>query len=421
MDSFRETQSTYGEMSLEADVDSMVTLHLLADPGCGHNLFSSVADLLHKLGVTSQLFLVSEREACCGAPRLANNCVMAHPIFRQPSLAVVFFVQEESDNLQDNRALQLFNKCFSRSPWCYHHTELASSCRPILPYMPGNQDFYSLAGAQDLPLWAIRQVHYGKELLRFSLYCSHMMFSRNVLLYRALLGQEVTLAREGFCCFTVGSRNQHFEVQLALKQLPPEMTPSLVSSAFLEFWVPGVENLNLPKVLNPLSHCRWQTEDYDGNVIVLQVRHQSTSVSHSTQQVKTLQEASQSSPCSSEILRVSSFLPQSLLEYRRSSSVGGRIRDARGGTSRLTQSTPSSYHHGDNSLNSSVMSVEKFQIIGSTRISQSCLRQAALAVDVTDTQTPSKGRTFCSSSSAKCFPEATRERKESTDSEEFYI
>ncbi|KAG7253289.1 hypothetical protein CRUP_017792 [Coryphaenoides rupestris] len=95
--------------------------------------------------------------------------------------------------------------------------------------------------APGTPMWAVRQVHYGKEIMRFVVYA-----------------------------------NPDTEIQLSLKRLPRGQTPAPTHSAVVEIRVRDVGSLVplLPQPCSPISHVRWQTEDYDGNKILQRKRQQ---------------------------------------------------------------------------------------------------------------------------------------------------
>ncbi|KAG9340981.1 hypothetical protein JZ751_020175, partial [Albula glossodonta] len=78
--------------------------------------------------------------------------------------------------------------------------------------------------------------------------------------------------REGFVCFTLFRPRLGFEVQLALKRLPPGVNPVRLSSSILEFRISDLRPLrpHLPHPCISISALRWQTRDHDGNKILLQ-------------------------------------------------------------------------------------------------------------------------------------------------------
>ncbi|XP_053732649.1 protein FAM124A-like isoform X6 [Synchiropus splendidus] len=246
----------------------LVSVHLIADPEEGRFLQSAADTVLAWVHPELQLFRVSERASLSQRPHTKNlqNCGQSPT--SQPALAVILFLQEacggEEHILMLHRALQ-------RPPWHYHHTEEVSSSRQMLPLTPCSQDFYTLAPGT--PLWAVRQVHYGKEIVRFTIYCSHDNYADMVQLYKLLLQRRVAQKKEDFCFFVVYS-NHDMEIQLSFKRLPRGRSPAVLDSAVIEVRVRDVGALVplLPNPCCPISEVRWRTEDYDGNKILLQVQ-----------------------------------------------------------------------------------------------------------------------------------------------------
>lgn len=236
----------------------LVSVHLICDPGEGHFLQRAADSVLSWVHPELQLFRVSER-ASVSQPRARPK--------QQPALAVILFLQEayggEEEILVLRRALQ-------RPPWRYHHTEKVSNGRRMLPLAPCSQDFFTLSPGT--PLWAVRQVHYGKEIVRFTVYCQHDNYADMVRLYKLLLQRRLAQRKEDFCFFVVYS-NPDMEIQLSFKRLPRGQSPTALESAVMEVRVRDVGALVplLPHPCSPISEVRWQTEDYDGNKILLQV------------------------------------------------------------------------------------------------------------------------------------------------------
>ena len=179
-------------------------------------------------------------------------------------LAVVLFLQEEYGEepiLQLHRTLQ-------RPPWRHHHTERVPG--KFLPYLPCSQDFFTLAPGT--PLWAIRPVHYGKEIVRFTIYCRHDNYADILKFYELILKRSPSQKKADFCIFPIFS-NLDMDIQFSLKRLPCDQTPVPTDSSVLEFRVRDIGELVplLPNPCSPISEGRWQTEDHDGNKILLQV------------------------------------------------------------------------------------------------------------------------------------------------------
>uniref|UniRef100_A0A4W3JY97 Family with sequence similarity 124 member B n=1 Tax=Callorhinchus milii TaxID=7868 RepID=A0A4W3JY97_CALMI len=235
-----------------------MTVHLLANPGESQPLQQILDCLLQWLSPDIQLFHVSERAAPVKCPMSPSK----RPSY--PSLSVILFFHED---FGEERILQVHD-FFQGPPWRYHHSESVGG--KILPYMICCQDFYSLDA--NMPIWAVRQVHYGSEILRVTLCCSYENFEDAVKLYELILQSKATVQKSDFCCFTVYS-NQSFCIQLSLKQLPLGVSVNLKESAVLQFRVQAIGELVplLPNPCVPISNTRWQTEDYDGNKILFQV------------------------------------------------------------------------------------------------------------------------------------------------------
>uniref|UniRef100_A0A8D0KRZ0 Family with sequence similarity 124 member A n=1 Tax=Strix occidentalis caurina TaxID=311401 RepID=A0A8D0KRZ0_STROC len=248
-----------GELSLEGIQDPfLVSVHIITDPGESKTLQQAIDKLLAWIHPDLQLFRVSERRA----PKKRRKPGKAG--VSQPALAIILFLQEEYG---EEPILQL-HKTFQRPPWHYHHTEQVHG--KFLPYMPCSQDFYTLA--PETPLWAIRPVHYGKEIIRFTIYCRSENFVDILKLYELILKRPVCQKKADFCVFPVYS-NMEIDIQFSLKKLPKGQVPMPTDSAVLEFRVKDVGKLVplLPNPCSPISEGRWQTEDHDGNRILLQV------------------------------------------------------------------------------------------------------------------------------------------------------
>uniref|UniRef100_A0A8C4PMK5 FAM124 domain-containing protein n=2 Tax=Equus asinus TaxID=9793 RepID=A0A8C4PMK5_EQUAS len=88
-----------------------------------------------------------------------------------------------------------------------------------------------------------------------------------------LLQREATLQKSNFCFFVLYA-TESFALQLSLKQLPLGMSVDPKESSVLQFKVQEIGQLVplLPHPCVPISRTRWQTQDYDGNKILLQVQ-----------------------------------------------------------------------------------------------------------------------------------------------------
>uniref|UniRef100_A0A8C2XQ75 Family with sequence similarity 124 member A n=1 Tax=Cyclopterus lumpus TaxID=8103 RepID=A0A8C2XQ75_CYCLU len=223
----------------------LVCVHLLADPGQAEVLQRAADGVLARVHPELQLFRVSERAAAFRPKRRLGG--------GQPALAVIVFLQEAPGGEE-----QILMR---RPPWRFHHTEQVSGGRRVSPLSPCSQDFFTLSAGT--PLWAVRRVHYGKEIVRFTVYCRHENYADTVRLYKLLLQRRLAQKKEDFCFFVVYS-NPETEVQLSFKRLPRGRSPAALDSAVVEVRVRDVGAL-VPDV-------RWRTEDHDGNKILLQVR-----------------------------------------------------------------------------------------------------------------------------------------------------
>ncbi|XP_058132760.1 protein FAM124A isoform X2 [Dasypus novemcinctus] len=248
--------STSSELSLEEAQDPfLVSIHVIADPGEGRPLQAAIDQVLAWIHPDLQLFRVSER----GASRRRKR----PPKAAQPALAVVLFLQEEYG---EERILQL-HSTLQRPPWRLHHTERVQG--RLLPYLPCSQDFFALAPGT--PLWAIRPVHCGREIVRFTLYCRHENYADLLAFYRLILRRSPSRRKADFCVFPIFS-TLDVDIQFSLKRLPRGQAPIPAAAAVLEVRVRDIGELVplLPHPCSPISEGRWQTQDHDGNSILLQ-------------------------------------------------------------------------------------------------------------------------------------------------------
>ncbi|XP_005993110.1 protein FAM124B isoform X2 [Latimeria chalumnae] len=239
----------------------LMCVHFLANPGEALLLQQTFDHLLNQMCPEVHLFYVSQR----AAP--VKYCMMYQGKKTDyPSMSIILFLHED---FGEERILQVHD-FFQHSPWQYHHSESATG--RVVPYMLASHNFYSVD--DNMPIWAIRQVHYGAEILRVTLNCRFDNYEDTVRLYEMILQKDAIVEKSNFCFFTVYS-SKNFCIQLSLKQLPPGISVNLKESAVLQFRVKEIGQLVplLPNPCVPISSTRWQTEDYDGNKILFQVQN----------------------------------------------------------------------------------------------------------------------------------------------------
>ncbi|XP_068069766.1 protein FAM124B isoform X1 [Danio rerio] len=251
----------------------LVTMHLLTNPGDSLLLQHTLDCLLKWVRPGLRLFHVSERACPIHAYDRTNLC----PASGYPSHAVTIFLHESYGEERILRVLE-FLQC---PPWQYHHTEscgakesgvyITSSSTLLKPYFMPSRDYYSLGTG--MPVWGVRSVHYGEELVRVTLHSSFDNYEDIVRLYETVLQKRAEEQKPGFCWFTLLAE-QGFSLQLAIKQLSPGVRVEPCQSAVLQFRVREIGQLVplLPNTCSPISATRWHTEDLDGNKILFQVK-----------------------------------------------------------------------------------------------------------------------------------------------------
>ncbi|KFP74503.1 Protein FAM124B, partial [Acanthisitta chloris] len=236
----------------------LMTVHLLTHLGHSFLLQQTLDRLLEWICLDIRLFLVSER-----IPPLKYYERYHKRSCGFPGISVLLFLHED---LGEERIFQVHEQ-FQRPPWRYHCAQIANG--QSHSYVPAHQDFYSLD--EQLPVWGIRQVHRGPEILRVTLYCSFENYEDAVRLYEMILQKEATMQKGDFCAFVL-HETQHVAVQLCLRQLPIGVAAEPRESSALQFKVQEIGQLVplLPNRCIPISSTRWQTQDYEGNTILLQ-------------------------------------------------------------------------------------------------------------------------------------------------------
>nr|XP_020651154.1 protein FAM124B [Pogona vitticeps]XP_020651155.1 protein FAM124B [Pogona vitticeps] len=246
---------------MDGRADSLaMAVHLLAKPGHAILLQHTLDQLQAWICLDVHLFLVSER----------TSPVKYYETYHQrstrfPGTSVLLFLHEE---FGEERIFQVHD-FFQHPPW--HRVHVACSSGKRSPQALDSQDFYGLD--EHMPVWGLRQVHYGTEILRITLYCSFDNYDDTVRLYEMILQKKATVQKSSFCAFVLYA-TQSIAVQLCLKQLPVGMSVDSKESSVLQFKVHEIGQLVplLPNPCIPISSTRWQTEDYEGNRILLQVQ-----------------------------------------------------------------------------------------------------------------------------------------------------
>ncbi|XP_013390761.1 protein FAM124A [Lingula anatina] len=238
-----------------------LTVHFLANPGKGDTLLNLYNPIFDWVETDLRLFTVTERQQPLYSDQNHDACLTI------PSLAILAFLYE--DELLGNKKITASRKHFETDPWILHHSESVGAGR-INPYPHNSQDFFFTT--DDFPLWGARQVHYGKEHIRFLRFVSQTNWEDTIDFYKLILDCEPNVEKSDFCAFTIYSHT-NYDVQFALKRLPQDIHPHPTDSAILQFRVPDVGQIVplFPNVCSPLSDTRWQTKDHDGNTIILQV------------------------------------------------------------------------------------------------------------------------------------------------------
>ncbi|XP_072200515.1 protein FAM124B [Excalfactoria chinensis] len=243
--------------------EPLMTVHLLANSGYSVFLQQALDRLMDWICPDVPLFFVSKRVAPLKyyERNRRKNCGF-------PGISVLLFLH---DDLGEERILQI-QDLLQRPPWHYQCVPTSRARSP--PCTPAPQDFYCLD--DQMPVWGIRRVGCSPEILRVTLYCSFDNYDDAVGLYEMILRKEATTRKSNFCVFVLYA-TKAIAVQLCLKQLPIGMAAEPKESSLLQFKVQEMGQLVplLPNPCVPISSTRWQTQDYEGNKILLQVQDSS--------------------------------------------------------------------------------------------------------------------------------------------------
>ncbi|XP_038070900.1 serine/arginine repetitive matrix protein 2-like [Patiria miniata] len=263
----REGSSNAEEETEQTKDPYGLTLHFITDPGRSHPLRKILRPLIESIVPKHKLFNFVERsESAARDQRETAGGPDQDKPASVPTLGVVLLLQEEFGM---ERILEA-QKYLGTEPWELHHRGKVGSNN--VPYPTNNQDFYAHPSWPDAALWAVRQVHFGKDRLRFQLFVSNEMWADSISFYSLLLSRSTHVEKADFCYFLVFcSQTLNLEVQLALKKLPPGFKPQFLDSTILQFKVGDMGQLVplLPRVCIPISDKRWQTADPDGNKVLL--------------------------------------------------------------------------------------------------------------------------------------------------------
>nr|XP_009503083.1 PREDICTED: protein FAM124B [Phalacrocorax carbo] len=248
---------------MDDGADSLMTLHLLTNSGHSLLLQQTLDRLLEWICPDVRLFLVAERVTPLKYYKRYGKRSCGFP-----GISVLLFLHED---LGEERIFQVY-ELFQHPPWRYQCAQIANG--QSHPYAPAHQDFYGLD--DQMPVWGIRRVHCGPEILRVTLYCSFDNYEDAVRLYEMILQKEATMQKSNFCVFVLYA-TRNIAVQLCLKQLPIGVAAEPKESSALQFKVQEIGQLVplLPNPCIPISSTRWQTQDYEGNTILLQVQDSS--------------------------------------------------------------------------------------------------------------------------------------------------
>lgn len=183
------------------------------------------------------------------------------------SLALMVFLKENYSCNSREESVKKVKDCLRKTPWTLHHTE-STTRGSIHPYPFNNLDYYSCSS--NLPLLALRQVHYGKEIIRIVRFVSHKNWQDQINFYSLIIAQNAKIIRNDFCLFIIGSKNSKFQLHFALKKAPDKVKVSKVKGCVVQFSIDKIGHLVplLPKTATQISENLWLSNDLDGNQIL---------------------------------------------------------------------------------------------------------------------------------------------------------
>lgn len=256
--------SSESDSSMVSNDPQRLTLQFLVDPHEILPLIDLYQPVVEWIDRDLHIFKVTEKVS---ADNLNQSLLRSKNVSRMPSIAVMLFLEEEG--VLGYERIQGAKRRFEKPPWKFHHSEQVGQGKiNLYPYNSADY-FYT---SEDLPLWAVRQVHYGKEHVRIVLFVSDEHWLDMLHFYKLVIGCDPDIQKEDFCYFTVHS-HINYDVQFALKKLKGETTPRVLDSVKLQFRVSQVGNMVplFPNICKPVSDRMWETTDHDGNNIVLDV------------------------------------------------------------------------------------------------------------------------------------------------------
>lgn len=243
-----------------------IILNLIADPNELYSLLDMYQPIINWVDSDLHMFKLTER-TYTDVRRYQRDNTCPRASVEIPSIGVMVFLHEEG--MLGCERIQTAKNYFESPPWKFHHSEHVSR-GVIQPYPYNSQDYYFTS--DDLPLWAVRQVHCGKEHIRLVTFTSYENWDDMVTFYKLIIGADPDIVKNDFCLFTLHTQ-PCYDVQFALKKLPKDIHPKKLDSIRMQFRITDVGHIVplFPNICQPLSDTKWQTTDHDGNTVVLDV------------------------------------------------------------------------------------------------------------------------------------------------------